>query len=291
MKSQKQQHIKITEWSSIKIEIGNPKDNTTEETQNNSSKSKNPHTIYFTDPNQKQRFKNYLQQTWEHRKIIPSEHGYVEETEDLEEPKKVKEGFFTWYDEKITSKQYVGVLCFENITIEIIPKMIHYENKNWWHNLLFWLEYTNSIALPFNKANLDTYNNQDSFLEILISIFAYYTEPIISHQPYQNYQSVTEETNFLKGSLDIPKYIQNNLITGRWHTFTCNYKPFILDNRLNQIIKYVTTRLLTITKENYNREKLESILFILNEVGFRECTINDCNQVHLNIILKSIKLY
>lgn len=246
-------------------------------------------------------FINYLSVVWQNRNRY--EKILDEITEEEEQEQKIhKQRFFDFtIDGNISARNYVGVVQFEDIRVEVYPKIFSDDEtvntKKWQLNLLYWLSYCRKIKFPFSIAHIDQINCYD-FLELLIYIFANYTEETLSLQPYQNYYTIEEETTFLKGQLLFPSYIKNNLTTGKWQHFYCRHKPFIYDNLFNQIIKYVTRRLYNISKNPLNKEKLNEILFLLYDVSDISCTASDCDKIKLNPlfsnhqnILELCKLY
>lgn len=246
-------------------------------------------------------FVEYLSGVWQNR------NRYIELVEDVSEEEQQeqriqKQRFFDFtVDGKISARNYVGVVQYEGIRIEVYPKIFaddETENvKKWQLNLLYWLSYCRKIKFPFSFADV-TKLKFDDYLELLIYVFANYTEEIISQQPFQAYQKVEEETAFLKGRLSFENYTKHNLTTGKWQNFYCTHEPFVYDNQFNRIIKYVTKRLSTISENYLNKEKLNEILFLLHDVSDVPCTAEDCEKVKLNPlyddhkhILELCKLY
>lgn len=237
-------------------------------------------------------FVNYLAGVWQSR------NRYIELTDEISEEERKeqeiqKQRFFDFtIDGKISARNYVGVVQFEGVRIEVYPKIFAGDKtdnvKKWQLNLLYWLSYCRKIRFPFSFADV-TKLNFDDYLELLIYVFANFTEEIISQQPYQAYQKVEEETAFLKGRLSFENYTKHNLTTGRWQNFHCIHEPFVYDNLFNRIIKYVTRRLSAISENYLNKEKLNEILFILHDVSDIRCTAEDCEKVKLNPLYEDHK--
>lgn len=246
-------------------------------------------------------FVNYLTGIWLNR------NRYIELPEDIseeeqEEQKIQKQRFFDFtIDGKISARNYVGVVQFDGIRVEVYPKIFANDKtgnvKKWQLNLLYWLTYCRKIKFPFSFGDVSKLKFDD-FLELLIYLFSNYTEEIISRQPFQAYQKVEEETTFLKGSLSFENYTKHNLTTGKWQNLYCIHEPFVYDNHFNRIIKYVSRRLSEISENYLNREKLNELLFLLHDVADIRCTTEDCEKVKLNPlyddhknILELCKLY
>lgn len=246
-------------------------------------------------------FVEYLSGVWQNRnRYIELAENVTEE--EQQEQRIQKQRFFDFtIDGKISARNYVGVVQYEGIRIEVYPKIFADDEgeklKKWQLNLLYWLSYCRKIKFPFSFANV-TKLKFDDYLELLIYVFANYTEEIISQQPFHAYQKVEEETAFLKGRLLFENYTKHNLSTGKWQNFYCTHEPFVYDNQFNRIIKYVAKRLSAISENYLNKEKLNEILFLLHDVSDIPCTAEDCERVKLNPlyddhkhILELCKLY
>lgn len=230
-------------------------------------------------------FVNYLSGVWQNRNL------YIESSEELTEEENQeetiqKQRFFDFtIDGKISARNYVGVVQYDGIRIEVYPKIFADDQakntKLWQLNMLYWLSYCRKLKFPFSFADVSRLQFDD-FLELLIYIFANYAEDIISRQPFQAYQTIAEETPFLKGRISFEEYTKNNLTTGKWQNFYCNHEPFVYDNLFNRIVKYVTKRVLAVSENFLNQERLNEILFILNDVSDIPCSANDCDKVKLN---------
>jgi 5-methylcytosine-specific restriction enzyme subunit McrC len=227
-------------------------------------------------------FINYLSGVWHTRK------KFVEEVseEEVQEEKIQKQRFFDFtVDGQISARNYVGVVQYDDIRIEVYPKIFAddaLENpRKWQLNLLYWLMYCRRVKIPYSFADVAKLNT-DNFLELLIYVFANFTEDIIAKQPFQTYQHVEEETPFLKGRLLFDEYSKHNLVTGRWHQFYCSHEPLIYDNLFNRIIKHVARRMSVMSEHQLNKDKLNDILFLLDDVSDLNCMAEDCEKVRLN---------
>ena len=232
-------------------------------------------------------FVNYLSEVWQSRNRYNEAEEELTE-EEIQERRMAKQRFFDFtYDYKISARNYIGVVQYDDIRIEVYPKIFaSAKDKDWSQaqfNILFWLSYCRKIRFPFalaSVANIDF----DDFLEVLIFIFANYTSEILSEQPYQSYHEITEEMSFLKGRLSFPEYTNNNLSKGKWESFYCTHEPFVFDNQFNRIVKYIATKLINISSNSLNKGKLTGILFLLDEVSDVRCNLADCDKVKLNYL-------
>ncbi|MDI3321973.1 McrC family protein [Pinibacter soli] len=230
-------------------------------------------------------FVGYLSNAWQNR------NRYIETLEDISEEEIQEQSiqrqrFFDFtVDGKISARNYVGVVQYDGIRVEVYPKIFSKDTsgnvKQWQLNILYWLSYCSKVRFPFSFADVSK-QNFDNFLELLIYIYANYTAEIIANQPFQAYQTVEEETTYLKGCISFDAYTKNNLINGKWQNFYCIHEPFVFDNQFNRIVKYVAKRLRTISENHLNQERLDEILFILHDVSDVCCSAEDCDKVKLN---------
>lgn len=244
------------------------------------------HSDSFTGHQSKlSEFVNYLSGVWQNRNRYVESSDELTEEEQQEERIQLQRFFDFTIDGKISARNYVGVVQYDGIRIEVYPKIFaddKAENTKLWQlNMLYWLSYCRKVKFPFSFADVSKLQFDD-FLELLIYIFANFTEDVISNQPFQAYQTIGEETPFLKGRISFEEYSKNNLTTGKWQNFFCNHEPFVYDNLFNRIVKYVTKRLLAVSENCLNQERLNEILFILNDVSDIPCSANDCDKVKLN---------
>jgi 5-methylcytosine-specific restriction enzyme subunit McrC len=213
---------------------------------------------------------------------------------------------------KIKQKNYVGVIHFEGKTFNLLPKIFESEELNNLYknlekaeneknevskndletkignehkkinlNILWWLSYTNKIKFPKNLTSIDKFDN-NSFLEVMIWLFATYTKETLTNNLYQNYMDIESETSYVKGQFMFNEYINGYLARAKWDKVYCRYDSFELDNDFNRIIKHVSNLLLNFTQNNETKRHLQDIVFILTEVEDGRYTTNDCDKVNLN---------
>lgn len=227
--------------------------------------------------------RKFIEESWSNRYTL-----YDDSLLDSDdETYKGKQRFFTFDGNKIKANNYIGFLSYEGLDITVYPKVFDKSielkdiDKYLSINLLYWLSYSDRIKIPFINTDMDL-SNIDDFLEILIYIFSKYTCELIYNKPYNTYEEVEEELDFLKGRLNTSSYIKENLGTGRWHKFNCTHDPFKYNNKFNKIIKFVSNMLLNISNNKDNIYYLQKINFILDEVDDIVCSIYDCKDVILS---------
>ena len=239
--------------------------------------------------------KSYLEEVWESRKrygTILNEDDEIDEVSEEEEAvwKRNKQRFLSFDGAFIRARNYVGVIQYKGVRINIYPKICNGIPQNTiLSQVLYWLGYSKRVMFPFSQVPL-SHDSFEDWLEAFIFLFAHYSEETLSSQPYQAYQGITEETPFLRGRLAIPQYIQANVITGRQQYFHCTYEPFVYDNQFNHIVKYVTRLLLSVSQNKASIDKLHELLFLLDEVSDIHCQAPDCDLVKLNPLYQDLSV-
>jgi 5-methylcytosine-specific restriction enzyme subunit McrC len=191
-------------------------------------------------------------------------------------------------DGTIKSQKYVGIIKFNDTVINLLPKIFYdkkidvtTEQKDAIHaNILWWLSYCRKYKFPKSKSSLKTI--KADFFEVLIYLFANYTKEILNRIIVHNFEDVSSELNFIKGRVNFPSYIKENLSTANWQKVSCTYDSFEIDNNLNRIIKYVAKQLRGTTTSFENKSLLSEILFLLEDVSDCNMTIHDCGKVKIN---------
>ncbi len=220
---------------------------------------------------------NYLDEVWQSRLW-----------EDPSQEASLKQPFLSFeyagpnLGPRIRAGKYVGFIQFQGITIEIIPKLFNVEQAGLaFQHVLWWLSYAQSFKFPFTKLSSDSDSIED-LPEAFFQYFAYTAETLIQEQPYHQYESVTERMPYLRGRLDTLGYIRSSVSQGNWQELVCEYEPFAFDNRLNQIIKFVTRKLVGLSKRLQTRQPLERLLFHLDEVADVPVSREDCDRMALH---------
>ncbi|NNF02442.1 MAG: hypothetical protein HKN22_07135 [Bacteroidia bacterium] len=227
---------------------------------------------------------SFLDEIWKRRERSP--HFYTED-----EDKRIEEQRFIQFLHKhkqIKSNKYVGVICFGDQKINLLPKIFYDPERNYsdtdlesmHSHILWWLSYCRKIRFPNYSTSLG--KKKSDFFEVLIYLFSKYTRELLSSSIFQQYEEVNRELTFIKGRLNTARYIDENLSKGRWHKMHCTYDSFEMDNTFNRIIKFVATQLFSITKNQNNKTYLREILFILDEVSDERATAEDCANIKFN---------
>jgi 5-methylcytosine-specific restriction enzyme subunit McrC len=222
-----------------------------------------------------EKFNVYLNEVWQNRNLYLL---------DYEEDNLNYEPFFNWRGNTIQARNYVGCLKFEDLTIQIFPKL--FANQAFSQpnlilkHLLFYLSYSQGRHFPFDWGEWDTAPSED-FLTIWLWIWLNFIEKTYQTQAYWQYESIEQVASTFQGSLDMPNYLKNGLITGNWQELALKSEPFLLDNQINQLVKFVLRNISQFTDNQLISEKINQILFLLRDIKDCHFTYQTCSNLSL----------
>jgi len=233
---------------------------------------------------------NFLDEIWNKR-----ERNNFYETDDSEKVEVQRFVQFIHKTKEIKSNKYVGVIHFEGQKVNLLPKIFYdservYDTKEInaiQQHILWYLSYCRKLKFPNFKSSLGSLKND--FFEILIYLFAKYTRELLSNSIFQQYEEVEREVHNIKGRLNTSAYITENLSKAHWHKVSCTYDSFVMDNKFNRIVKYVTQLLYNVSSNFENKKYLREILFILDEVSDEKTSAIECSNIVFNPMYKEFE--
>ena len=182
----------------------------------------------------------------------------------------------------IKANSIVGSISFENVRVEIMPKILKYNSGNRSdiiRNLMFMLSYTNQLDV--SDANINSMSHDyDSFIEAYISIFA---NRLLKHlRMYgspKSYIEKEENLNTLKGRVIFSK--QSSLNCFDQSKVFCEFSEFSENNKLSKAFKFVAWSLSKLTKNSSSLTVLGRCYGILDGVNSEYISPNDLNFVQV----------
>ena len=217
----------------------------------------------------------YLRTAWDRRLLWDDESA---------EPPKGEPLLSVEYGGKLRAHNYVGLVQWNGLRVEIYPKLFGDgppDGHRWFGHLLWWLSYCRRVRFPFAGVTTEL-AHLDDFPEAIIAHFARFSHRVLSSQPYSRYQETTETLPYLRGRLSTGAYVRESLNRGMPHQLVCEHEPFVYDNRLNRIIKYVARQLSQVCRFGETYHALNRVLFLLDEVSNVPAVVTDCDGLFLN---------
>lgn len=223
-----------------------------------------------------------LREIWNDRQFVDAEQELTEDQLDSR-----YQPFLKFDGDLIRANNFVGFIQNDDAVIEIYPKVFRNiseaqdQKELMLRHIFFWFSYCRKWQFPFTRAGLDT-KDIDSFPELIINLIARQFLETVSNQPLALYQPVEEALRTPRGSINFKRYLNNGFSSGNLHIVDCDYEPFVLNNRVNRIIKYCSRLLVNQTKFAENLRMLQETIFVLDEVGDEICSIHDVDSVSIN---------
>ena len=222
----------------------------------------------------------YLRTAWDRRLLWDDETA---------EPPKGEPLLSVDYGGYLRAHNYVGLVQWQGLRVEIYPKLFGDgppEGRRWFGHLLWWLSYCRRVRFPFAGVTAEL-AHVDDFPEAIIAHFARFSYRVLSSQPYSRYQETTETLPYVRGRLSAGAYVRESLGRGLPHHLVCAHEPFVYDNRLNRIIKYVARQLSQVCRFGETYHALNQVLFLLDEVSDVPAVATDCDGLFLNPVFEA----
>jgi len=175
--------------------------------------------------------------------------------------------FSTTIDGNVKSKNYCGIINFNNQDYFLLPKISKDNEQN-----LDIFTYMFIYAYDLNVKNEDISSAKnlktDNILEVFIQLFAKNLLKEFQKGIYKNYITKEENLRILKGKYLINENLKYNFNNSKIY---CSYDEFSVDNELNRFFLFAIKTLLHYTK---NKKLLKMCELILDEVTYSHIDIN-----------------
>jgi 5-methylcytosine-specific restriction enzyme subunit McrC len=220
---------------------------------------------------------DYLREVW-------SAHHNYEDDGNLTDDNAHRQGILRFDGKTARARNFIGFIQTESESIEIYPKIFREANMDksiMLQHLLYWFDYCRKWKFPFTDVYLSNLQNID-LPELILNLIANQLYEVVSTNPISLYQDREEAMLRPKGSLNFRRYISNSMANGNFHQLECDHQPMEYDNRLNRTIKYVARLLLSKSRFHETRQKLDDIIFLLDEVEDRVCNASFLDHIPIS---------
>lgn len=175
---------------------------------------------------------------------------------------------FTIGAKTISANSIVGMISFDGIQIEILPKLLRSnadENQLIIKNLMYMLSYTNQLEIADSSlGNMAIHH--ESFIEAYISIFSSrLLNQLKKYGTPKSYILNQENLNTLRGKIVFPRNISINSFNQS--KIFCEHSEFSENNDASKAFKFVVANLLNLTKNSSNLSTLNRCFGLLEGVS------------------------
>lgn len=203
--------------------------------------------------------------------LLPLSEKQIERFKSLSVDNISGKEIFTFKNNSVKANSIVGVITFDNVQIEILPKLLrNNENDSKFsimQNLMYMLSYTNQIEI--NNVGLGLLGKEnDGFIEAYIAIFAdTLFRRIRKFGATKKYMNFSENLNFVRGRIDFSRNVLNSAFNQS--KVFCDYSDLTENNPINIAFKYVATSLSKLTQNQNNYNTLVKCIGLLEGIDTR----------------------
>lgn len=210
--------------------------------------------------------------------------SYTDRVQNAEELSKRKQRFLSFDGKHARARNFIGFIQGEKDSIEIYPKVFReagMDKSEILRHLFLWFDYCRKWKFPFSNVNLASLPDID-LPELIINLIVNQIHGVISTNPISLYQDIEEAMMMPRGTLNFGRYISSSISNGNFHILECDHQPMAYDNRLNRTIKYVARLLASKAQYSETRQKLDDIIFILDDVKDQVCQATMLDKIPLS---------
>lgn len=195
---------------------------------------------------------------------------------------RLKTEYITWGNKSITFINYVGYIQCSTFSIEILPKVAMRDDPIQMRKVL--LEMLNESGyINVTTSKLSQLQLMDgSLLEIFGRIYADALFLELKKGVTTKYHEVENNLMTLKGTLIIPKHIQENLSRNKKYMAYCEYDERVIDHVLNQVFKAANHLILTKVRNIETQKLLKQIVHYLDGVSLNTFSPKQLDQLKLD---------
>jgi 5-methylcytosine-specific restriction enzyme subunit McrC len=188
---------------------------------------------------------------------------------------------------KIRAYNYVGVLQIKDLRIQILPKICN-EGDNEeqkracaLENMFFLLSFTRDLEIrKLNTAFFAKCN--DDFFEVLIRLFLQELDEVCKYLIPLDYVLKEDNLTFFRGKLVFNEHIKNNEAKKNRDKIFCQFDELLLDNLLNQTVRYTLKLLKTVSRNASNQGKIKKLATIYSDVSDKRIFPEDEDRIKFN---------
>ena len=220
-------------------------------------------------------------------KLSESELREIERINDLH----WREILEIWRNKFLKAKQFVWTLRVWSRNIQILPKILwDIENTNSnsekqnpkkqriIKNLMYMLSYTKKLSIK--ESDIAQLWEIDDLFEVFIYLYAKDLLQLLKKDFKKTYNSITENSSFLKWKLLFSRHILKNQFNAA--KFFVHYETMDENTLLNIFLSSVCHKLFSITKSQTSKKLLQKCLFIMKDIKtYHFASLNELKNISI----------
>ncbi len=197
---------------------------------------------------------------------------------------------------RIKFQNYVGVVSFRDLRLEILPKFMRTgeklviakdvnDRKEILSSLVKMLEYSGWGGI--RSVDLTRLGEENEFFEIYVYLFARNLSSLLKTKRDSSYIRNYDELRFVKGRIDFKRYGN----PARLHKIPCHYFERSMDTTINRTLKYVSYLLIRKVRNPETRRLLQKITSIFDPVTLASVSVSEVEGISFNRLNSSFEPY
>ena len=183
--------------------------------------------------------------------------------------------YFTLDWKDLKTKQYCGILNFNDQDFHILPKIANHNDEKNLNIFIYMLMYAYDVKLS-NEQIASCANEEHTILEVFVQMFANGLLQELKKGMYKKYITEQDNLNVLKGKYLINENIKYNFTKNKIY---CEYDEFSENNSLNQFFLYAVKYLQKFVKD---KKLLKQCELVFDEVEYKSVDINRVETLNFN---------
>ena len=183
--------------------------------------------------------------------------------------------YFTLDWKDLKTKQYCGILNFDNQDFYILPKIANHNDEKNLNIFIYMLMYAYDVKLS-NEQIANCANQEHTILEVFVQMFAINLLNELKKGLYKEYLTKQDNLPVLKGKYLINENLKYNFTKNKIY---CEYDEFSENNSLNQFFLYAVKYLQKFVKD---KKLLKQCELVFDEVEYKSVDINRVETINFN---------
>lgn len=183
--------------------------------------------------------------------------------------------YFTLDWKDLKTKQYCGILNFNDQDFYILPKIANHNDEKNLNIFIYMLMYAYDVKLS-NEQIASCANEEHTILEVFVQMFANGLLQELKKGLYKEYLTKQDNLPVLKGKYLINENLKYNFTKNKIY---CEYDEFSENNSLNQFFLYAVKYLQKFVKD---KKLLKQCELVFDEVEYKQVYINRLETINFN---------
>ena len=183
--------------------------------------------------------------------------------------------YFTLDWKDLKTKQYCGILNFNDQDFHILPKIANHNDEKNLNIFIYMLMYAYDVKLS-NEQIANCANQEHTILEVFVQMFAINLLNELKKGLYKEYLTKQDNLPVLKGKYLINENLKYNFTKNKIY---CEYDEFSENNSLNQFFLYAIKYLQKFVND---KKLLKQCELIFDEIEYKSVDINRVETINFN---------